>query len=323
MLNLIDQISRIQITNTMTDAEALALKNQKYVLMHADKQRLGIQTLRHTGALIKPNGGLLVALLKEIIDLDRCKDALKYLRQVKGDPSNRPSIIGQGAMMLDLNKDGMPGVQNRVPASVLDVYGGKADMLGSYRYKNTAPGVVNCDLTSWTKSRPDIYIGVMPWILAVNNVYRNFLPEAYARQMAYVNLIPDERKIPGTAFTTLYVLLNAPTAWGNSRTYGPQTCDRMRFTRCGKSLRTTCFPVRFLRRRPSLPAKLAAPNRRDTQPGADRNIRKNIRNNPAHCLRPGIPGELRDLRSFERTNVWLLPRCFQRDETWVLQSTLA
>jgi hypothetical protein len=212
MLNLIDQISRIQITNTMTDAEALALKNQKYVLMHADKQRLGIQTLRHTGALIKPNGGLLVALLKEIIDLDRCKDALKYLRQVKGDPSNRPSIIGQGAMMLDLNKDGMPGVQNRVPASVLDVYGGKADMLGSYRYKNTAPGVVNCDLTSWTKSRPDIYIGVMPWILAVNNVYRNFLPEAYARQMAYVNLIPDERKIPGTAFTTLYVLLNAPTA---------------------------------------------------------------------------------------------------------------
>src|SRR5580704_10605502 len=141
MLNLIDQISRIQITNTMTDAEALALKNQKYVPMHADKQRLGIQTLRHTGALIKPNGGLLVALLKEIIDLDRCKDALKYLRQVKGDPSNRPSIIGQGAMMLDLNKDGMPGVQNRVPASVLDVYGGKADMLGSYRYKNTAPGV--------------------------------------------------------------------------------------------------------------------------------------------------------------------------------------
>jgi hypothetical protein len=212
MLNLSENIPRIQITKTMTDAEALAFKNDKYVLMHADKKRLGIQMLDYTAALIKPDGHLLALLLKDILDPELCDIAYKLLRQVNGDPSNRPSIIGKNAMMLDLNKDGMPGVQMRVPASVLDVYKGKADMLGSYRYKNSAPGVVNCDLTSWTKSRPDIYLGVMRWILEVNNVYRNFLPEPHARQMAYVNLIPDERRIPDTAFTTLYVLLNAPTA---------------------------------------------------------------------------------------------------------------
>ena len=180
--------------------------------MHADKQRLGIQTLDYTGALIKPNGGLLALLLKDILDPDRGDVAYKLLRQVDGDPSNRPSIIGKNAMMLDLNKDGMPGVQMRVPGSVMEAYGGKADMLGSYRYKNSAPSVVNCDLTSWTKSRPDIYLGALPWIHEVNRVYQTFLPEPHARQMAYVNLIPDARKIPGTAFTTLYVLLNAPTA---------------------------------------------------------------------------------------------------------------
>ena len=85
-------------------------------------------------------------------------------------------------------------------------------MLGSYRYKNSAPGVAHCDFTSWTKSRPDIYEAVMPWIHDVNKVYRTFLPEAHARQMAYVNRIPGGRKIPGTAFTTLYALKNAPTA---------------------------------------------------------------------------------------------------------------
>src|SRR6185369_17654918 len=178
----------------MSDAEALALKNDKYVLMHADKQRLGIQTLRHQGALIKPEGGLLSLLLKEIVDLDLCKDAYKYLRQVRGDPSNRPEIVGKNASMLDLNKDGMPGVQMRVPKSVLEVYGGKADLLGSYRYKNSPPGVVRCDLTSWTKSRPDIYVAVLPYILAVDSVYKTFLPAEYARQMAYVNRIPNARR---------------------------------------------------------------------------------------------------------------------------------
>jgi hypothetical protein len=212
MLKLNEDIPRIQITKTMTDVESLRLKDDKYVLMHADKERFGIRTLDYTAALIKPDKTLLALLLKDILDPDLCNEAYRLLRQVKGDPSNRPSIIGKNAMMLDLNKDGMPGVQMRVPQSVIQAFGGKADLLGSYRYKNSAPGVVNCDVTSWTKSRPDIYLGVMPWILAVDNVYKTFLPEEYARQKAYVDRIPEGRKIPKTVFTTLYALKNAPTA---------------------------------------------------------------------------------------------------------------
>ena len=184
-----DYIPRIQITDTMTDAEAQAFKDEHYVLLHSDKQRFGIRTLRHTAALIKPDGSLLRLLLQDILDPILCRIAYEQLRQVRGDVTNRPEIVGRGAAMMDVNKDGMVGVQAK-SESVLKVYGGKADMLGSYRYKNSAPGVAHCDLTSWTKSRPDIYEAVMPWIHDVNKVYRTFLPEAHARQMAYVNRIP-------------------------------------------------------------------------------------------------------------------------------------
>ena len=63
-----DYIPRIQITDTMTDAEAQAFKDEHYVLLHSDKQRFGIRTLRHTAALIKPDGSLLVLLLQDILD---------------------------------------------------------------------------------------------------------------------------------------------------------------------------------------------------------------------------------------------------------------
>src|ERR1700674_823147 len=98
MLKLSEHIPRIRITKTMSDAEALAFKNDKYVLMHTDKTRLDIRTLDYTAALIKPDGTLLALLLKDILDPDLCSEAYRLLRQVKGDPSNRPSIIGKNAM---------------------------------------------------------------------------------------------------------------------------------------------------------------------------------------------------------------------------------
>ena len=209
---LSEHIRRIHITDTLSDEEALAFKERKYVLLLSDKKRLGIRTMRNQGAVIKPDGSLLLVLLKDILDQDLCEDAHKQLRQVNGEPSNRPEIIGEGAMMLDVNKDGMVGEQMRVPTSVMKAYGGKTDFLGYYRYKNSAPGVVHCDVTAWTKSKPDIFTNVMPWIQEINKVYQTFLPGEYARQKAYVDRIPEGWKIPKTAFTTLYVLKNAPTA---------------------------------------------------------------------------------------------------------------
>jgi hypothetical protein len=60
--------------------------------------------------------------------------------------------------------------------------------------------------------RSDIYVGALPFVHEIDRVYQTFLPQQYSRQMEYVRTVPEQWKIAGTAFTTLYVLRNCPTA---------------------------------------------------------------------------------------------------------------
>jgi hypothetical protein len=200
----------IHLTRELSDVEAEKFRQAR--LLHEDKPKLVDQLLTTQTKVYKPNGELLLALVKDILDEDLCDEAFELLRQVKGDPSNRPEIVGKGARMQAVRKDGTVGLRIGVPSSVLKLYGGKTDFLGHYRYKNSAPGAPDCKLTGWTRSKPSIYQDVMPLIHEVNKIYKAFLPTAHKRQMEYVGTVPQEHKIRGTAFTTLYVLKNAPTA---------------------------------------------------------------------------------------------------------------
>lgn len=201
---------KIQLKKELSDVEAEKFRQAR--LLHEDKPTLVDRLITTQTKVYKPDGELLLALVKGFLDEGLCDNAFELLRQVKGDPSNRPEIVGKGARMRAVRKDGTVGLRVGVPSSVLKAYGGKTDFLGHYRYKNSAPGVLDCKLTGWTLSKPNIYYDVMPFIHEVNNVYKTFLPVAYKRQMEYVDRVPDEHKISGTAFTTLYVLKNAPTA---------------------------------------------------------------------------------------------------------------
>lgn len=201
---------QVHLTRELSDEEAENFRQTR--LLHEDRPKLVDQLLTTQTKVYKPNGELLLALLKDTLDEDLCDQAFELLQQVKGDPSNRPEIIGKGARMQSIRKDQTVGLRVGVPSSVLKAYGGKTDFLGHYRYKNKAPGVLDCGLTGWTRSKPDIYSGAMTFIHKVNEVYAKILPSAYERQMEYVKMIPEEHVIRGTAFTTLYVLKNAPTA---------------------------------------------------------------------------------------------------------------
>jgi hypothetical protein len=124
------------------------------------------------------------------------------------------------------------------------VLNGKADLLGYYRYKNSAPGVPNCRPTSWTLKNPAIFTGVMELIFKLDEVYKYALPQEYARQMTYVTRVLQEWKISHTAFTTAYILKNCPTAihtddfdipegFGCMSTYGAWEGNELWFPRYG------------------------------------------------------------------------------------------
>ena len=183
----------IRLTRELGDDEAETFRQTR--LLQENKPRLVDLFVDSASKVYKPNGDLLLALVKDILDEDLCDNAFKLLQQVKGDPGNRPEIVGKGARMQSVRKDGTLGLRVGVSSAVLKAYGGKTDFLGHYRYKNSSPGVPDCKLTGWTRSSAHIYEGVMPFIHKVNEVYRTFLPAAHKRQMEYVDTVLEEHKI--------------------------------------------------------------------------------------------------------------------------------
>jgi hypothetical protein len=201
----------IEASDLLTEDHPARYPNA-YRLTFSDKEKLGITLVQLTKPYIRedvyrPGGQLLAVLLKKVIDDDLCNDAFKLLKTVNGDPKNRPGIIGEKARQHGVRADGLVSPRIRVPDAVIEKFGGKADMLAHYRYRSG-----ECDITSWTRQKPQIYLGVRPFIAKVDEIYRACLPAQHAKQMEYVNQIPEKRRIPGTAFTTLYALKNAPTA---------------------------------------------------------------------------------------------------------------
>jgi hypothetical protein len=191
-------------------------------LFTADEKRLGIQVITHKDCgdfgftAYKPDGSILFVLLKgallHVLSEKELDSAYKLLRTVSGDLSNRPDIIGEKMRMPTIRKDGTASNFNMAPKAVVDAMGGNSDLLGFYKYKNPAPGVLNCAPTAWTIGEPALYGDLQRFICAVDEVYRNFLPTEYQTQMEYVRTIPPKLRIGETAFTTVYVLKNAPTA---------------------------------------------------------------------------------------------------------------
>ena len=185
-----------------------------YRLKFGDQQKLGIRLVQLGHPCVReeiyrPGGALLAVLLKNVIPESLRNRGFELLKAVNGDPNNRPGIIGEKAGQQGVRAtDGKLSPRMRVSDVVIKKYGGKADMLGYYRYRNPA----ECDITNWTRRNPELYKAVRPFIRTVDQIYNAFLPKQHAQQMEYVKTIAEKWRIPGTAFTTLYVLKNAPTA---------------------------------------------------------------------------------------------------------------
>src|ERR1019366_10635783 len=201
--------------------ESLILNDPAYLtagarLMTTDVAKLGIQIATKECRVQKPDGSLLFMLIKNAIPEAVWRPAYGLLRTVKGDLSNRPNNIGSTLRPPTMRKGGRLSNFNMAPKAVVDKFGGNADLLGYYKYKNPAPGVVDCAPTAWTQGKnggpSPVYSGCFNFIRKVDEVYRLMLESEYKRQKTVVDLVPPYLRILDTVFTTLYVLRNAPTA---------------------------------------------------------------------------------------------------------------
>jgi hypothetical protein len=200
---------RLEASRVLNDPRYLCPGARLYA---TDEQNLGLKVTSKDCSVSKPNGDLLFMLVRNAIPRQVWYPAYQLLRTVSGNLSNRPNIIGQNLRLPTMRKDGSLSNFNMAPKAVVDQFGGNADLLGYYRYKNPAPGVVDCAPTAWTQGESDLYLRCQEFIRAVDEVYRLMLPAEYKRQQSVIQAVPAHLRILDTAFTTLYVLRNAPTA---------------------------------------------------------------------------------------------------------------
>jgi hypothetical protein len=183
------------------------------LLTYKQATDLKFKFVREETRVLKPDGSLLAMLIKDILDSELVAEAYKVLRKVKGDPSNRPEIFGKGTRGNRRREDGYLSPRVATGKEFVRAWPkAEANLLGGYCYKNSKPGVPKCRLTSWTRKRPDVAAIGLKLALAVDEVYREFAPEHYARQAEYVQTIPKALRLLGTNFSTMYVIKDKPTA---------------------------------------------------------------------------------------------------------------
>lgn len=203
---------RLEESCLLSDPAYLTVGSRLYT---TDVKKLGIRIIDEECEVLKPDGSLLFMCF-HAFEEDIWDPAYKLLRTVSGDLSNRPNVIGSNLRLPTLKKDGTLSTFNMAPKAVADAFGGKADLLGYYRYKNPAPGVVDCAPTAWTSGKrgglSPVYSGCFKFIREVNEAYKVMLPKEYGRQMAIVEAVPINFRMIDTIFTTMYVIKNGPTA---------------------------------------------------------------------------------------------------------------
>jgi hypothetical protein len=184
-------------------------------LLSTQREELGRYVIREDDTTVyKPDGSILLVLVKKCIPEDIQKQAWVELSRVKGDASNRADIIDKDARMQRIRKDGRVSKRVAVPKSVLKAAGGFADHLGYYDFLDDRNRkLVKPAPTAWTlRNKGRAYLESLPLIYRVDKMYREHLPKERAVQMSFANRIPARFRIGDTAFTTVYVIKDLPTA---------------------------------------------------------------------------------------------------------------
>ena len=182
-------------------------------LLYEQVKGLDFQFINTSARFVRADESLLAIVIKDALDPALVAKSYKVLRKVKGDPSNRPEIFGKGARMNRVREDEFLSPRVQTSKDLVKAWpNAKADLLGGYRYRNSRPGVPNCSLTSWTRKCPEAAAAAVMLGIAVDEVYRAFAPDEYARQAEYVLQIPLLYRLGPTNFSTLYAIKDKPTA---------------------------------------------------------------------------------------------------------------
>ncbi len=156
-----------------------------------------------------PNGDVHAVFLKGAVPKGTYEMAYPFLLKAASSSvigGFRGIAAGTGTQ-LAYKKDGTPSNMRRVPKEER-LRGAKDGVLGYLDENNFAP----CRLTAYTRDRWEQFGStVLPYVQAVDCLFRNHMPERHAAQLSVASTTPGYA-IEGTSFSTVTVNLNFATA---------------------------------------------------------------------------------------------------------------
>lgn len=169
---------------------------------------------------VRDTAGDIVAMyLHEVLPLDECRKAMQYLRKAATLAGNRGvagglidpakaqgrigKVLGNGLRYFPIRKDGTLSKTNRANLVASGVVGAL----------DGTPRFPHCRLTAFTVDHMAEYKKSMPYVRAVNEVFKTYAPERYAAQLSMATITDPNWLIPETAFSTITVNHNFRTAY--------------------------------------------------------------------------------------------------------------
>lgn len=176
---------------------------------------------------LRRNGSMLFAFIKGALDPKLCKISRDNLRKAAGVTNNRGTAAGiltddEIAEMNRVNeksgnrarfiREGQRMVRLLADGTKSKVTLAKPVESGIIGYFDRSSRNPYCRLTAFSLENKAEYLNVMPFVRAVNDVFKQHAPERYAAQMEVVKKTHPDFIINDTAFTTITVNRNFRTA---------------------------------------------------------------------------------------------------------------
>ena len=174
----------------------------------------------------KPNGEVLLKFRKNVLPRALVPSAYRSLKGAAQQTTNRG--VAAGATQEDVDK--LNEAQRRIGSKrrfIKDgarmravkedgtlsktIYAAPVDS-GIVGYFDRNPRMPYCRLTAFNLNAPDKFREALPFMRAVDDVFRTELPERYDAQRAMIAQTSPDFYIGGTAFTTVTVNMNFRTA---------------------------------------------------------------------------------------------------------------
>ena len=189
----------------MSDAEAK--DNYAAKLLDDDCYDLLIDGSESVMAVDSETGKEVCGVIKDAIPSNVCNSAYANLRTAAGLTDNRGVASGMGASgetrYKRLRKD---GTLSNTQVSSEPVQSG---IVGYFDRSARNP---YCRQTSWTAQQPEKWQKSLPFIQAVNECFKQYMPERYEAQRLICEETEDGWVIPNTVYTTVTVNMNWQTA---------------------------------------------------------------------------------------------------------------